>query len=348
MHGLKQLVYDNQPFFSLNQTGKTNRELYILWKQNKRDDIFLLLYTQLWMALEEVYMENVIDYYKKDCYEKKLFFELVEYQKRFFKKNIKIQLLTGYFYATTEYLFFLNKENDIYNIVDEGKNIIKKLYDNNQEKFEVYIFYICILQGKRKKWIKKRSNVKDFVTMIVCNIQLQNKKDSFIKKSYSIPVGIFPGNKATIDDKGNIYVATGMLGVVQKFNKNGDFIKSILIKDDIDMIKNERDGIHVYAGKFDYTDYHITEKKIIEKEISETDLDHIKAGPNELVIGNFWIFKGKITILKSSLFPIDPFIIMYTAILMEIIFWIKAKISRFRENKSSKSVVITGGDEIGS
>ena len=131
MHGLKQLVYDNQPFFSSNQTGKTNRELYILWKQNKRDDIFLLLYTQLWMVL-------------------------VEYQKRFFKKNIKIQLLTGYFYATTEYLFFLNKENDIYNIVDEGKNIIKKLYDNNQEKFEVYIFYICILQGKRKKWIKKR------------------------------------------------------------------------------------------------------------------------------------------------------------------------------------------------
>ncbi len=89
-----------------------------------------------------------------------------------------------------------------------------------------------------------------------------------------------------------------MLGVVQKFNKNGDFIKSILIKDDIDMIKNERDGIHVYAGK--NTDYHITEKKIIEKEISETDLDHIKSGPNESVIGNFWIFKGKITILKSK------------------------------------------------
>ena len=150
MHGLKQLVYDNQPFFSSNQTGKTNRELYILWKQNKRDDIFLLLYTQLWMVLEEVYMENVIDYYKKDCYEKKLFFELVEYQKRFFKKNIKIQLLTGYFYATTEYLFFLNKENDIYNIVDEGKNIIKKLYDNNQEKFEVYIF-------KKKKMVFTRN-----------------------------------------------------------------------------------------------------------------------------------------------------------------------------------------------
>ena len=68
---------------------------------------------------------------------KNFFFELVEYQTRFFKKNIKIKLLTGYFYATTEYLFFVYKENDIYNIVDEGKNIIKKLYDNNQEKYEV-------------------------------------------------------------------------------------------------------------------------------------------------------------------------------------------------------------------
>ena len=41
-------------------------------------------------------------------------------------------------------------------------------------------------------------------------------------------------------------------------------------------------------------------EKIIEKEISETDLDHIKSGPNELVIGNFWIFKGKITIQKQQ------------------------------------------------
>ena len=155
MHGLKQLVYDNQPFFSSNQTGKTNRELYILWKQNKRDDIFLLLYTQLWMVLEEVYMENVIDYYKKDCYEKKLFFELVEYQKRFFKKNIKIQLLTGYFYATTEYLFFLNKENDIYNIVDEGKNIVSVKTESPKmiiiKKNSKYIFFIFAFYKEREK-----------------------------------------------------------------------------------------------------------------------------------------------------------------------------------------------------
>lgn len=71
-------------------------------------------------------------------------------------RNLILQIRTSDCNSATEYLFFLNKENDIYNIVDEGKNIIKKLYDNNQEKFEVYIFYICILQGKRKKWIKKR------------------------------------------------------------------------------------------------------------------------------------------------------------------------------------------------
>ena len=56
MHGLKQLVYDDQPFFPSNQSEKTNQELYILWKQNKSDNIFLILYTQLWMKLEEIYM----------------------------------------------------------------------------------------------------------------------------------------------------------------------------------------------------------------------------------------------------------------------------------------------------
>ena len=45
MHGLKQLVYDDQPFFPSNQSEKTNQELYILWKQNKSDNIFLILYT---------------------------------------------------------------------------------------------------------------------------------------------------------------------------------------------------------------------------------------------------------------------------------------------------------------
>lgn len=170
-----------------------------------------------------------------------------------------------------------------------------------------------------------------FTTMIVCNMQLQNKKDFFINKSYSISIGIFPANKAVIDEEGNLYVVSQMLGIVQKFNRSGNFITSILINDDIDMIKNERDGIHVYAGKFDYTDYHITKNKIVEKRISETDLDHIKSGPEELVFGNFWISKGKIKILKSSLFPIDPFIIIDLALLMEFIFWIKGKIRKAKE-----------------
>ena len=62
-------------------------------------------------------------------------------------------------------------------------------------------------------------------------------------------------------------------------------------------------------------------------------MDNINSDKREKVVGNLWIHNGKIIFLKASLFPIDPFIIMYTAILMEIIFWIKAKISRFREKQ---------------
>ncbi len=104
------------------------------------------------MKLEEIYMENVIDYYKKDCYEKKkLFFELVEYQKKsFLKKTLKYNCLQVIFIRLQNIYFLMNVENDIYNIVNEGKDIIRNLYNSNQEKFEVYIFYICILQGKRK------------------------------------------------------------------------------------------------------------------------------------------------------------------------------------------------------
>ena len=47
MHGSKQLVYDSQPFFFLAQNEKTYEERYILWKQNKSDTIFLVLYTTL-------------------------------------------------------------------------------------------------------------------------------------------------------------------------------------------------------------------------------------------------------------------------------------------------------------
>ena len=88
---------------------------------------------------------------KKSC-----FFELVEYQKSFFKENIKIQLLTGYFYTTTEYLFLMNVENDIYNIVNEGKDIIRNLYNSNQEKFEVYIFIFVFCKEKEKMDKKKK------------------------------------------------------------------------------------------------------------------------------------------------------------------------------------------------
>ena len=45
---------------------------------------------------------------------------------------------------------------EVFDIVNEGKNIIRDLYSNNQEKFEVYIFYISIIKGKRNRWIRRR------------------------------------------------------------------------------------------------------------------------------------------------------------------------------------------------
>lgn len=76
------------------------------------------------------------------------------------------------------------------------------------------------------------------------------------------------------DKNGNLYVANDMLSVVQKFNNNGQFIKSIWINDDIYIIKSEDDGIHVYAGKFDNVDYRISKNKIFEKQISEKETNN--------------------------------------------------------------------------
>ena len=42
-----------------------------------------------------------------------------------------------------------------------------------------------------------------------------------------------------------------------------------------------------------------------------------------MIVGNFWISNGKIIILKTRLFPIDPTIIAIIFILMEGGFWIK-------------------------
>lgn len=130
-------------------------------------------------------------------------------------------------------------------------------------------------------------------------------------------------NQAIIDDNENLYVGNNTLGIVQKFDRNGKFIESINIKDDIYMIKSEKDKIHVYAGKFDNIDYQILPDKIITKKISDQEMDNINSDKREKVAGNLWIHNGKIIFLKASLFPIDPEIIVCIGIIMEGVMFIK-------------------------
>ena len=127
-----------------------------------------------------------------------------------------------------------------------------------------------------------------------------------------------------------------MLSVVQKFNNNGQFIKSIWINDDIYIIKSEDDGIHVYAGKFDNVDYRISKNKVFEKQISEKEMDRVEADPRQNIIGNLWIHNGKITFLKASVFPIDSSIIICMYILMEGFLFVKKKIYKETNNNAGK------------
>lgn len=175
-----------------------------------------------------------------------------------------------------------------------------------------------------------------FIGNIIGNIRLKNQNKQFLNKSYSIPLETFLFNRATTDKNGNVYVANDMLSVVQKFNNNGQFIKSIWINDDIYIIKSEDDGIHVYAGKFDNVDYRISKNKIFEKQISEKEMDHVEADPRQNIIGNLWIHNGKITFLKASIFPIDSSIVICMYILMECFLFVKKKIYKETNNNTGK------------
>ena len=165
--------------------------------------------------------------------------------------------------------------------------------------------------------------ISTFIMQTICNINLGNTNQRILKKSFSVPIDAFFWNQAIIDDNENLYVGNNTLGVVQKFDRNGKFIESINIKDDIYMIKSEKDEIYVYAGKFDNIDYQILSDKIITKKISDQEMDNINSDKREKVVGNLWIHNGKIIFLKASLFPIDPEIIVCIGIIMEGVMFIK-------------------------
>lgn len=128
--------------------------------------------------------------------------------------------------------------------------------------------------------------ISTFIMQTICNINLGNTNQRILKNSFSVPIDAFFWNQAIIDDNENLYVGNNTLGIVQKFDRNGKFIESINIKDDIYMIKSEKDKIHVYAGKFDNIDYQILPDKIITKKISDQEMDNINSDKREKVAGN--------------------------------------------------------------
>ena len=75
--------------------------------------------------------------------------------------------------------------------------------------------------------------ISTFIMQTICNINLGNTNKRFLKKSFSVPIDAFFWNQAIIDDNENLYVGNNTLGIVQKFDRNGKFIESINIKDDI-------------------------------------------------------------------------------------------------------------------
>lgn len=161
------------------------------------------------------------------------------------------------------------------------------------------------------------------VIMLAFDMKFSSDKICFSKNSFLLPMDAFLFNDATIDKEGNLYVINHIPSAVQKFDKNGNFIVSIYVKNDLYKIKNEKDGIHIYAGKFNCVNYHIGKNKITSKAISEQEVDNIESDSKQMIVGNFWISNGKIIILKTRLFPIDPTIIAIIFILMEGGFWIK-------------------------
>ena len=108
-------------------------------------------------------------------------------------------------------------------------------------------------------------------------MKFSSDKICFSKNSFLLPMDAFLFNDATIDKEGNLYVINHIPSAVQKFDKNGNFIVSIYVKNDLYKIKNEKDGIHIYAGKFNCVNYHIGKNKITSKAISEQEVDNIES-----------------------------------------------------------------------
>ncbi|MDD4370999.1 MAG: hypothetical protein PHD56_08000 [Anaerostipes sp.] len=167
MHGLEHLEFDNHIFFKegkwLEEFEKEFAErelievLFQQWRKTKDKDEFLVLFVKIWLKLEDIYMHNIEKYYKKKCYEKELFYKLLDYGKEEFSNDYKFILMTGYIYCTTDYLFILDEvcENEMEN---KGKKMICELYSENNKDFLISCFYYLIFDRKKYKKVRREKS----------------------------------------------------------------------------------------------------------------------------------------------------------------------------------------------
>mgnify|MGYP000064649523 FL=1 len=153
-----------QPFFrkgwmlrNIKDQRKFLSEVFDQWKISRDFDEFLVLLAQTWIALEDIYIEDVDKYYNTNFFEKKLFFYLLEYGEEILIQNKKFVLLDGYIQATTEYFFWGNPELKIEASEEKGKRLLKKIRKENPGDFIVEWFYSLIFAGpgEYKKFYKK-------------------------------------------------------------------------------------------------------------------------------------------------------------------------------------------------
>ena len=96
----------NKPFFEQSLLKKYIEEkmehkellkiLYMEWIKAKNDELFLILLGYTWLFMENVYLDDVFQFYNERIYEKELLLILLKYGEKNMGKNVKYWLLTGY------------------------------------------------------------------------------------------------------------------------------------------------------------------------------------------------------------------------------------------------------------
>ncbi len=96
----------NKPFFEQSLLKKYIEEkmehkellkvLYMEWKKAKNEELFLILLGYTWLFMENVYLDDVFQFYNERIYEKELLLILLKYGEKNMRKNVKYWLLTGY------------------------------------------------------------------------------------------------------------------------------------------------------------------------------------------------------------------------------------------------------------